>query len=127
MRFLENIRLIYEEMRRAIETTTWIADNWENKAKTVGNVSTELKDGLLAYALEQAGAERALAAHWSAQWSVVRDLASGCLSLDEDQSSYFSNNDDEDIDIDDPDSTLRKEPVTIEITIERDTVHDEIE
>ena len=131
LQFLENIRLLYEEMRRAIATTTWIADNWGKKAKARENVSAELKDGLSAYAHEQASAENTLAAQWAKQWALVQDLASGCLSMEEltvrmgQSSTYFSNDDDEDVDLDDPNTQRREEPATIEITIQNNNVQDE--
>lgn len=124
MRFLENVRLLYEEMRRAVATTDWIADNWKMRAGSRKDVSPELKDGLSAYAYEQEDAERVMAEHWSLQWGSVRNLAERCLEKNgglnirlSEVSTYFSNDEGDDIDVDDPESGRQPEPITIEITV----------
>ena len=110
-RYWENICLVYEEMRRAIATTLWIASQWDNRAKLRHGVSAELADGLAAYAYEHAALERAMATRWEKKWRVVQQVAKRCIADHEeyqlrmtDQGTYFSNNDQEDVDMDDPDS-----------------------
>lgn len=97
-------------MRRAAVTTVWIASQWEARATLRDDVSEELADGLAAYAHEHAALERAMAARWEKKWNLVRQVARRCISDHEDyqlrmtdQGNYFSNNDQEDIDVDDPD------------------------
>ena len=91
-------------------TTLWIASQWDKRAKLRHDVSAELADGLAAYAYEQAALERAMAARWEKKWKVVQQVARRCISDHEDyqlrmtdQGTYFSNDDQEDVDIDDPD------------------------
>ena len=117
-------------MRRAVVSTKWVAAQWESKATTRQGVSSELKDGLSAYAHEQADGEAVLAEHWSLQWAAVRRLAERCLDQNGgldiqmgEGSAYFSN-EEEDIDVDDVGDGRRPEPVTIEITIEQDDDRD---
>ena len=114
-------------MRRATVTTDWIAKRWEARAKVARDVSKELQDGLAAYALEQAGAERKMSAHWTSRWSFIQEMAERCLACEgalgirvEEGSSYFSNDDTEDIDVDNPEAGMGRqaEPITIEITVE---------
>ena len=97
-------------MRRAIATTCWIASQWDTRAKLQGDVSEELADGLSAYAYEHAELERMMASLWEKKWHLVRQVAKRCISDHEeyqlrltDEGTYFSNNDQEDIDVDDPD------------------------
>ena len=45
---------MFEEMRRAVATTRWIASQWETWAKVRNNMSEELADGLGTYAYEHA-------------------------------------------------------------------------
>ena len=111
-------------MRRAIATTKWIANNWKTRASTRKNVSTELKDGLSAYACEQEDAECVVAEQWSMQWAAVRNVAKRCLEKNGefdirlgDVSTYFSNDEGDDVDVDDPEQGREPEPVTIEITV----------
>ena len=120
-------------MRRAKVTTDWIAGRWETRAKVARDVSKELQDGLAAYALEQAGGERKMSAQWASQWSFIQEMAERCLASEgglevrvEEGSTYFSNDDTEDIDIDSPDAGTgrRAEPITIEITVEDDNQDD---
>ena len=130
LRYLENIRLLYEEMRRAVVTTKWIAGQWESRATARKDVSAELGDGLSAYAREQADAEYVLAEHWSLKWLAVQGVAEQCLTqsggLDIRMGeSYFSNDDDDDVDDDDPNTTRQPEPITVEITLDTETRDDD--
>lgn len=132
LRFLENIRLLEEEMRRAIVTTEWIANKWDARAIARSAVSAELLDGLSAYAREQAAGERGLALHWSSQWKLVRDLAGRRLTQNErleirmgEGDTYFSNDDNNDVDVDDPNEMRTQEPVRLEISLDNEEAQED--
>ena len=127
-RYWENICLVYEEMRRVIVTTCWIASQWENRAKLRTNVSKELGEGLAAYAFEHAALERVMASRWEKKWKVVQEVARRTIADHKesqlrmaDDGTYFSNDDAEDIDADDPDPLLPpgfEHAITLELDLE---------
>lgn len=91
-------------------TTRWIASQWEARARLRGNVSSELAEGLAAYAHEHAALEEVMATRWEKKWKVVQEVARRTIADHReyqlkltDEGNYFSNEDPEDIDIDDPD------------------------
>ena len=100
-------------MRRVLVTTCSIASQWDACAKLRGDVSEELADGLAAYAYEHADLERVMASRWEKKWNIVRQVARKCISDHEeyqlrltDEGTYFSNDEQQDIDVDDPDPAL---------------------
>ena len=114
-------------MRRAIATTCWIASQWEIRAKLRRDVSDELEDGLAAYAYEHADLERTMASRWEKKWHTVRQVARKCISDHNeyqvkltDEGTYFSNDDQEDIDVDDPDPLPPgfEHAITLEVELE---------
>ena len=109
-RYWENICLVHEEMRRAVVTTYWIASQWDVRAKLRGDVSIELAEGLAAYAYEHAALERVMAGRWEKKWKLAQEVARRTIADHKeyqlkmtDEGNYFSNEDPEDIDLDDPD------------------------
>lgn len=78
-RYREDLELVDEEMRRAIEFTKWRAEWWLKQTERE-NVSGELVDGLRAYAKEQSAIEVERAQVWEAEWLPVRVRARGVLA-----------------------------------------------
>lgn len=126
-RYWENICLVHEEMHRAIVTTRWIASQWDGRAKLRDNVSVELAEGLAAYAYEHAALEEIMAARWEKKWRVVQELARRTIADHKEyqlkvteEGAYFSNDDPEDIDVDDPDPLPPgfEHAITLELDLE---------
>ncbi|KAL0948665.1 hypothetical protein HGRIS_010468 [Hohenbuehelia grisea] len=74
-RWLEEVELLEEEMRRSLASTEWLAEWWEAQVCRRSLVEGPLLDGLRAYAHEQAYSERRLAASWADRWASVRARA----------------------------------------------------
>ncbi|KAF7797238.1 hypothetical protein EIP86_008430 [Pleurotus ostreatoroseus] len=77
-RYREEIILVAEEMRRSIaycerEAIAWVVRGQSLRKRS--ELSKDERDALIAYAMERAHHERALAAKWSAKWQVVRERA----------------------------------------------------
>lgn len=76
--------LLEEEMRRVIEFCYWKANWWNQQARRRIDVqhasgdftiSSELEEGLCAYAAEQAAMETAMALLFESKWTAVRAAA----------------------------------------------------
>lgn len=71
-----------EAMRRVLQYTESVAEDWEKRASPShrSDVSSQLREGLRSYALEQANAERAFCARLRTQWYGSRVRAYNFLS-----------------------------------------------
>jgi hypothetical protein len=87
-RWKEEIELVEEEMRRAIQFCAWKANWWEEQAGRRTLVSAHLAEGIAAYAAENATAERRRLLSWSSHWEVVRQRARLVLQ------NHLNNNED---------------------------------
>lgn len=104
-RWLEEVELLDEEMRRAVQFCEWKALWWENQGNRRQTVLSHLAEGLMAYATEQAMAERFRAKLWASLWSDIRGRAAVVLkAIDGDH-----------------DDGLTSEMVTLEILVDDDT------
>jgi hypothetical protein len=74
-RWKEEIELLEEEMRRAIQFCAWKANWWEEQAGRRTLVSAHLAEGIAAYAAENATAERRRLLSWLSHWEAVRQRA----------------------------------------------------
>lgn len=74
-RWHEELILLEEEMRRIIEFCNWKAAWWDGQADRRSNMSPHLREGIRAYAAEQAATERRLARVWALKWNMVRQRA----------------------------------------------------
>ena len=74
-RWKEEIELLEEEMRHAIQFCVWKANWWEEQAGHRTLVSAHLAEGIAAYAAENATAERRRLLSWSSHWEAVRQRA----------------------------------------------------
>jgi len=62
-------------MRRSLQFCAWKAKWWEEQAVRRTDVPPHLSEGLVAYAAENAAAERRRLATWSNHWAAVRERA----------------------------------------------------
>ncbi|KAJ7191702.1 hypothetical protein GGX14DRAFT_537830 [Mycena pura] len=74
-RWREELLFLDEEMRRVLAFCDWMAKRWDDRRYARTNVSAELREGLAAYATEQAVRERFWATSWAAKWRPVQDRA----------------------------------------------------
>jgi hypothetical protein len=79
-RWREEILLLEEEMRRALESCLWRSRWWQSRAQVSAEWESYLAEGLAAYACEQSLAEKERAIQWSSQWSAVRERARHILA-----------------------------------------------
>jgi hypothetical protein len=78
-RWKEEILLIDEEMRRALEFCSWKVKWWEQQAHRRTTVLSYLREGLVAYATQNAATERRRLMAWSDAWAPVRQRAAQVL------------------------------------------------
>jgi hypothetical protein len=78
-RWKEEIQLIEEEMRRALDFCSWKVKWWEEQAHRRTSVSPHLREGLVAYSIENATTERRRLLSWSNAWAPVRQRAAQVL------------------------------------------------
>ncbi|KAL0568415.1 hypothetical protein V5O48_013569 [Marasmius crinis-equi] len=76
----EELRLVEEEMRRAIAYCHYQAGWWTGQIGRREAVSPWLKEGLEAYAKEQCDIELSRALHWSGRWASIRARAKEILA-----------------------------------------------
>ncbi|KAL0060976.1 hypothetical protein AAF712_012207 [Marasmius tenuissimus] len=75
MRPAEELRLVEEEMSRAIRFCHHLANWWEARIGKRKGLSPWLEEGLSAYANEHARIERERARHWASVWFTIRERA----------------------------------------------------
>ena len=78
-RWKEEIQLINEEMRRALDFCSWKVKWWEQQVHRRVTALPHLQEGLVAYATENAAAERHRLMSWSNAWAPVRQRAAQVL------------------------------------------------
>jgi hypothetical protein len=66
-------------MRRALVFCSWKVKWWEQQAHRRMTVLPHLREGLVAYATENAAAERSRLMSWSSTWAPVRQRAAQVL------------------------------------------------
>ncbi|KAK6984039.1 CxC2 domain-containing protein [Favolaschia claudopus] len=67
-RWVEEVSLLREEMRRVIRFLTWQALWWEERRTVAREVMPEVRDGLQAYAARQAAISRQIARKFKRDW-----------------------------------------------------------
>jgi hypothetical protein len=80
-RWKEEIQLIDEEMRRALDFCSWKVKWWEQQVHRRVTSLSHLQEGLVAYATENAAAERHRLMSWSNAWAPVRQRAAQVLEI----------------------------------------------
>jgi hypothetical protein len=66
-------------MRRVLEFCGWKARWWDERVNCGRDVTTELAEGLRAYALAQATRERKWETTWREKWAAVRERATSVM------------------------------------------------
>ncbi|KAI0038301.1 hypothetical protein FA95DRAFT_1505875 [Auriscalpium vulgare] len=76
-RWVEEVLLLYEEMRRVVATCMWKSDLWTSRGESGQrpDVSRELQEGLVGYAGKQAVMFSDFSVQFSASWAIVRKAA----------------------------------------------------
>jgi hypothetical protein len=77
---VEEVVLLDEEMRRVLMFCEWKNGWWKDQVSKRDNLSSELAEGLHAYAREQAAMELSLADSFTAKWAAVRLRAQPLVS-----------------------------------------------
>jgi hypothetical protein len=66
-------------MRRTLDFCSWKVRWWEQQAHRRTTVAPHLREGLVAYATENAATERRRLMSWSNEWTAVRQRAAQVL------------------------------------------------
>ena len=74
-RWKEEIQLVEEEMRRALEFGRWLQNWWMQRATIRTGTTTYLQEGLRAYAAEMADMEDRRRISWAFTWAGIRERA----------------------------------------------------
>ena len=74
-RWKEEILLLEEEMRRAIQFCAWKVNWWEKQTHRQTSMPSHLAEGITAYATEHATTERLRLTSWSNSWLTIRQQA----------------------------------------------------
>ncbi|KAJ7819725.1 hypothetical protein B0H13DRAFT_1661205 [Mycena leptocephala] len=68
--WVEEVQILWEEMKRVLRFLRWVQDEWERMAKQRTEVDPQLAAGLKAYALRQQAVHRHIAEGFHAGWNV---------------------------------------------------------
>jgi hypothetical protein len=82
MRFSEEVLLLREEMRRALESLKWYEDWWGNQGPRRTDVPVDIGEGLVAYAQKQASYRRALHDKFNQLWRQSAELCALGIGAD---------------------------------------------
>ncbi len=90
--------LLREEMRRVLESLEFKASWWDNKYDARRSATDELREGISAYATEQASLQHALAAAFKEMWKTplaqVDELLTGLETLQHAIDNHDNDSDD---------------------------------
>ncbi|KAJ7708497.1 hypothetical protein B0H14DRAFT_3525492 [Mycena olivaceomarginata] len=67
-RWVEEVMILEEEMRRTLRYLEWQAIWWEVRVDSRPGATVQVRAGVRAYALKQAALYRRLAKHFKAEW-----------------------------------------------------------
>ena len=116
---MEEVALLWEEMRRAVDYTRHLAHIWRARARERVEGTPAVLEGLAAYAEAKAAAEDSLARQWEEKWAPVRHRAEEfLLTTDLAPICSFYSHTQLDTDMDDALSQPRSPPSRVEIAIE---------
>lgn len=80
LRWAEEVVLVPEEMRRAVQYCRWRAGWWkeqgQRRVNDTADILPTLAEGLVAYAAQQADIEESRGAKWAAAWAPLLEQAS---------------------------------------------------
>lgn len=72
LRWIEEVKILEEEMRRTMEYHQWFSRRWEVYAGLTFHRQAELLEGTRAYAFRQASIRRSMAAYCERAWTFVK-------------------------------------------------------
>lgn len=78
-RSTEEVMLLLEEMRRVLEFLKWKAAQWDSRIIGRADVGMELREGIRAYAIEQAQLQRSLSTSFKVLWKTPLDEIEGLI------------------------------------------------
>jgi hypothetical protein len=70
-RWKEEVQLVEEEMRRALEFSRWLSSRWMQRATVRTGITSNLQEGLRAYAAEMADMENRRIILWRLTWQSI--------------------------------------------------------
>ena len=74
--WVEELLLVQEEMHWVLKMFQYQTNWWESQARQHTGLSSEMTEGLSAYACQQAALRQALCSSFNSQWSNASELAS---------------------------------------------------
>ena len=74
-RWKEEIQLVEEEMRRSLEFCKWLHSWWTLKGNHRAAITSNLQEGLIAYAAEMAHMEERRYISWAMTWVSIHERA----------------------------------------------------
>lgn len=74
-RWKEEIQLVEEEMRRALEFCRWLSWMWMQRGSNRTGITSHLEEGIMAYAAEMADMEERRRISWEVNWASIRERA----------------------------------------------------
>jgi hypothetical protein len=74
-RWKEEVQLVEEEMRRALDFSRWLSCWWIQQATVRTVITGNLQEGLIAYAAEMADMENCHSNSWRRTWQSIRERA----------------------------------------------------
>ncbi len=89
----EEVELLVEEMHRVLVFYEWRACKWDSRQEARQNVSPELREGIKAYAVEQAALQRILSSHCQDLWRTPLASMERVLPMDDDDAIALSGGD----------------------------------
>jgi hypothetical protein len=79
-RWREELQLLDEEMRRALQFCWWRVQWWVKRGDIAAQQTGHLSEGVRAYAIERSNTEKRRAIRWASKWSAVRERAREVLA-----------------------------------------------
>ena len=79
-RWREELQLLDEEMRRALQFCWWRVQWWAKQGDIAAQQTGHISEGVRAYAIEQGNTKKRRAIRWASKWSAVRERAKEVLA-----------------------------------------------
>ncbi|KAJ7484897.1 hypothetical protein B0H11DRAFT_2157487 [Mycena galericulata] len=89
-RWVEEVLLLEEEMRRTLRYLTWQDEWWMARLDPRPDVAADIRAGLRGYALRQARLCRRLAAHFKAEWETTARVDTDAVMEGADLNQFFA-------------------------------------
>ncbi|KAJ6452140.1 hypothetical protein C8R47DRAFT_1204389 [Mycena vitilis] len=89
-RWVEEVMILEEEMRRTLRYLEWQAAWWDARRETRPGASAQVRGGVRAYAMKQAALHRRLAAHFKSEWDTSVRVDTDSLMEQADLAQFFA-------------------------------------